>query len=294
MRGVNDMTEDTNTQALSIVDSTIVARGYTDSDMIAEWLTSKRSDNTRVAYSHDIESFLAYVQVPLNQVTRGMVQAYEQTLTGMEDSTISRKLASVKSLLTYAHKTGYLLVNVGSMITLPATRSRLAERILTREQVDDMIGQETDAYNHALLRLLYTTGIRVSEACDLMWRDVVARDNGKAQVTVLGKGGKERAILVSADTYKELQGIRVEGDEQVFPNLYARKAERIVLKAAKRAGIDAAVSPHFLRHANASHALDRGAPIHVVQSTLGHASLATTSKYTHARPNDSTGEYLGY
>jgi integrase/recombinase XerD len=284
----------TDIQALTIVDSVPVAHGYTVADMINEWLNSKRSDNTRTAYSHDVESFLAYVQVPLGEVTRSMVQTYEATLSNLETSTVARKLAAIKSLLTYAHKSGYLLVNVGSMISLPSVRSRLAEKILTREQVDSLIGQETDAYNHALLRLLYTTGIRVSEACDLAWRDVVARDNGKAQITVFGKGDKERAVLISADTYRELLNLRSADSEQVFTNLYPMKAERIITRAAKRAGIGGAVSPHWLRHANASHSLDRGAPIHVVQSTLGHASLATTSKYTHARPNDSTGEYLGY
>jgi integrase/recombinase XerD len=68
---------------------------------------------------------------------------------------------------------------------------------------------------------------------------------------------------------------------------------RIVRKAARDAGILTDVSPHFLRHAHASHALDRQAPIHLVQQTLGHASLQTTSKYTHAKPNDSSGRYLG-
>ncbi|MBU4356156.1 MAG: tyrosine-type recombinase/integrase, partial [Proteobacteria bacterium] len=63
--------------------------------------------------------------------------------------------------------------------------------------------------------------------------------------------------------------------------------------AAIRAGIEGAVSPHWLRHAHASHALDRGAPIHLVQATLGHASVATTGKYLHARPDDSSARYLG-
>jgi integrase/recombinase XerD len=293
------MNEYTPTQAVTIVESTLdtslqnVSSGYGDRDMIAQWLHSKQAENTRIAYAHDIEDFQAYTRKALRDITLSDVQAYESTLSNLADTTRSRKLAAIKSLLTFAHKSGYILVNVGSMVTLPHVRTRLAERILSREQIDDMIGKETDAYNHALLRLLYSTGIRVSEACDLKWRDVVARDNGKAQITVFGKGGRERAVLVSADTYRELLALRTD-DDQVFPNLYARKAERIIERAAKRAGIDGAVSPHWLRHANASHALDRGAPIHVVQSTLGHASLSTTSKYTHARPNDSTGEYLGY
>jgi integrase/recombinase XerD len=69
--------------------------------------------------------------------------------------------------------------------------------------------------------------------------------------------------------------------------------KRIVKAAANRAGIEAPVSPHWLRHAHASHALDRSAPIHLVQATLGHASVSTTGKYLHARPEDSSARYLG-
>jgi len=71
------------------------------------------------------------------------------------------------------------------------------------------------------------------------------------------------------------------------------QVKRIVTASAERAGVDGQVSPHWLRHAHASHALDRGAPIHLVQATLGHASVTTTGKYLHARPEDSSARYLG-
>ena len=74
--------------------------------------------------------------------------------------------------------------------------------------------------------------------------------------------------------------------------LSLRQVERIVQAAARRAGVELPVSPHWLRHAHASHALDRGAPIHLVQATLGHASVATTGRYLHARPTESSAKYL--
>jgi integrase len=74
--------------------------------------------------------------------------------------------------------------------------------------------------------------------------------------------------------------------------LTARQAQRLVEAAAKRAGLRAGVSPHWLRHAHATPALERGAPIHLVQATLGHASVATTGRYLHARPTDSSARYL--
>ena len=74
--------------------------------------------------------------------------------------------------------------------------------------------------------------------------------------------------------------------------LDARQVRRIVAAAARRAGVEGNVSPHWLRHAHASHALDRGAAIHLVQATLGHSSVATTGKYLHARPSESSSKYL--
>ncbi len=101
-------------------------------------------------------------------------------------------------------------------------------------------------------------------------------------------------------TWEALRTIRGEAgpDDAVFRSsrgggpLDARQARRIVAAAARRAGVDAQVSPHWLRHAHASHALDRGAAIHLVQATLGHSSVATTGRYLHARPTESSSKYL--
>ena len=96
-----------------------------------------------------------------------------------------------------------------------------------------------------------------------------------------------------------MAGLRGEApaDAAVFESrqggaLDQASVHRVVKAAAQRAGLDPAVSAHWLRHAHASHSLDRGAPIHLVQATLGHASVATTGKYLHARPSDSSSRYL--
>jgi integrase/recombinase XerD len=107
-------------------------------------------------------------------------------------------------------------------------------------------------------------------------------------------------VRLPADVWGELQALRA-GAPVAAPVFASRKrggtldssqVERIVRTAARRAGIAAPVSPHWLRHALASHALDRGCPLHVLQQTLGHSSLATTSRYSHARPGDSAGLYV--
>jgi integrase/recombinase XerD len=120
-------------------------------------------------------------------------------------------------------------------------------------------------------------------------------------VTVYGKGGKTRAVLLPASVWTDLLSLKADGagtDEPVFPSrtrggfLTPTQVRRLVYRAARDAGLEARPSPHWLRHAHATHALERGAPIHLVQATLGHASVATTGRYLHARPTDSSARYL--
>jgi integrase/recombinase XerD len=156
-----------------------------------------------------------------------------------------------------------------------------------------------------LLRTLYNLGVRVSEISALQVRDVAPRTDPKtgleaAQVTVVGKGEKERVLLMTPGTWAEVRPL-VEGRSPNDPVFRSRKGGgpldpswilRLVRRAARHAGLQKPVSPHWFRHAHASHALDAGAPIHLVQRDLGHTSLATTSQYTHARPDQASGQYL--
>jgi site-specific recombinase XerD len=163
-----------------------------------------------------------------------------------------------------------------------------------------MLALEPNARNRALLTLLYGGGLRISEVTGLRWRDLAERD-GAGQVTVYGKGGKTRVVLLSGGTWATLGEIggAATPDAPVFRSrkgsgpLDESAVHRIVKAAAARAGLSGEVSAHWLRHAHASHSLDRGAPIHLVQQTLGHASVATTGRYLHARPTDSSARYLG-
>jgi integrase/recombinase XerD len=116
---------------------------------------------------------------------------------------------------------------------------------------------------------------------------------------VYGKGQKTRHIRLPASIRNDLRSLQRDagGDEPVFPSrkggaLTAGQIWRLVKAAAVRAGLSEAVSCHWLRHAHASHSRDRGAPIHVVQATLGHANVSTTSRYTHVRPGESSARYL--
>jgi len=238
------------------------------------------------------------VDKPLGKVKLGDVQAFADSLTHLSLATQARRLSTVKSLFAFAHKLGYVPFDVGRPIRTPKRKNTLTERIMIEADTHKVIALEPNTRNRVMLRLLYASGVRVSELCGLKWRDL--QERGEAgQVTVFGKGGKTRTILLSVATWQELMSLRGGGqDEPVFPSrkqgghLDPSQVLRIVQAAARRAGVVGKVSPHWFRHAHASHALDRGAPIHLVSHTLGHSSVATTGRYLHARPTESSSKYL--
>jgi integrase/recombinase XerD len=226
------------------------------------------------------------------------VQAFADSLDGAPASR-ARTLAAVKSLLSFGQRVGYLPLNLGAAVKIPSRKDTLAERILTEADVVRILALEQDRRNHALLRLLYAGGLRVSEIAALKWRDLVARDDA-GQVTIFGKGSKTRVVLLPARVWSELVTLRESAgqDAPVFPSrrgggrLDETAVLRLVRKAARRAGLEVNVSPHWLRHSHATHALERGAPVHLVAQTLGHSSIQTTGRYLHARPTDSSARYL--
>jgi integrase/recombinase XerD len=243
---------------------------------------------------------------PIQALTLADLQGYMDSLLG-EPTTRARALAAVKSLLAFGHRLGYLPFDVGRVTKLPATKNRLAERVLSEDEIHQMLALEPNLRNRVLLRLLYSAGLRVAELCALTWKDV--QERGKtAQITIFGKGSKTRFVLLSDGTWNALKALRGDTPDaaplfrsfnrrtstRVNPDgsLDPSQVLRIVRAAAKRAGITKPVSPHWLRHAHATHALERGAPIHIVQATLGHSSTATTGRYLHARPGDSSSRYL--
>lgn len=269
-----------------------------DAELVTVWLGTKGSAHTRRAYAADAARFLAFIEGrPLARVTVADLGAFIDSLTGAASSR-ARTVGAVKSLLAFGHRTGFLPFNVGSAVQAPKAKDGLAARILDEHEVQKMLAMAPAGRDAAIVRTLYVGGLRVSEACGLVWRDVQARDDAGV-VTVLGKGGKTRSVLLSARAWAELVALRGDASDSdpVFSSRTGRPLDpsamlRVIKRVAALAGIKRSVSPHWLRHAHASHALDRGAPVHLVSATLGHASLTVTSKYTHARPTDSSGRYI--
>lgn len=275
----------------------IPSQAATDGDLIALWLGNYRSAHTRRRYSADARAFLLFIPVPLRQITLGHVQAFGASLSTGGDATAAARLTGVKSLISFAHRIGYLLFNVAAPLQLPAVQDRLGERIIPEFDMQRLLGLERHPRNATILATLYHTGVRISELCGLCWRDLIPRDEG-GQLSVMGKGSKTRPILLRAAIWNRINLLRGPAgpDGPVFRSrnggpLSPRQVHDIVKRAARRAKLPD-VSAHWFRHSHASHSLDHGCPPHIVQATLGHSSLTTTSRYVHVRPGDSSSRYL--
>jgi integrase/recombinase XerD len=263
-----------------------------DRKLIQLWLHGHAGETAR-AYLSDAILFLEYAEKPLRDVALEDLQNYRDALEKLEFSpaTVRRRLNVVKSLLSFGYKTGALRFDVGRALRLPAVRNTLAERILSEADVMRLISRQDGSRNAVLCRTLYAAALRNAEAANLRKRHVHAHGPGGV-LSIFGKGARSRVVRVSPATFAEIVRILpADADDRVF-DVGERQIRNIVKAAAARAGLPEDVSPHWLRHAHASHALDRGCPIHLVQQTLGHKSVQTTGAYLHARPNDSSALYL--
>lgn len=288
-----------NDTDLIIREQGIVTNATDDDHLIELWLRKQRSANTRESYSRTIADFRNFAGCDLRRLKLDDLLAYASHLAQDESSaaTQARKLATVKSLLTFAHTTGYTDFNVGRALTLPRIKDTRAERILSEEDIFKLINAAESDRDRLLIRTIYVCGGRVSEVVGASWRDLQSRAEG-GQITLYGKGGKTRVVLLPERLWPDLVESRAGADDDapLFSSREGRlsrvQAWRIVKAAAKKAGVKWDTSPHWLRHAHASHALENGATVKLVSETLGHASVAITSRYLHARPGESSSQHL--
>lgn len=276
-----------------------IRQATNDDQLIRLWLHG-RSPATIRAYGTDAALLRERVAKPLASVTLDDLQGFTDGLAGAVASRI-RTLSSVKSLFTFGHRLGYLPFNTGAPLKLPKKKDEIAQRILTEAQVHKLLAADVSPRDKAILLLLYASGIRISELCGLAWKDAAATKSGDGILTVLGKGEKTRFVRIPESAWTQVVALRGEAgqDEAIFRSgrggghFDESAVFRIIKNAARVAEVDPHLSAHWLRHSHASHAIDRGAPVSLVQATLGHASLATTGRYLHARPKESSGRYLG-
>ena len=217
-----------------------VAQADNDNQVLTMWLHG-RPATTQRAYAYEVKALQAVVGKPLKAITLGDLQGYFSGLADLAPASQARAINAAKSLFSFAQRIGYLTFNPCAAILSPKIKNTLAERILPEAQVHRLLALEPHPRNRVLLRLLYAAGLRVSEICGLKWRDVQPREEA-GQITVYGKGGKTRFVLLSVDTWQELTGLRGETDSDVpvFPSrkgqghLSAAQAWRIVMEFPSR------------------------------------------------------------
>jgi integrase/recombinase XerC len=253
------------------------------------------SAHTLRAYRKDLEEFSAFVKKEPEDIemidVRGFVAG--QIREGRERSTAGRRLAAIRSFMKYLHKEGYLKANPAKLVSTPKTQ-KLLPKFLTVDDAFLLVEQPrgigfVKARDRAILELFYSSGLRVSEVAGLNVEDVNTKEG---LVKVRGKGKKERIVPVGSKAVDAIKSYLVEKlllrrrDRAMFLNrrgtrLSDRGIRRIVVKYAKMAGIGGDIGPHTMRHTFASHLLQGGADLRVIQELLGHSSLSTTQKYTH-------------
>lgn len=268
------------------------------SDYLAVLKLSK-SEPTVMAYKYDIGRFLEYA------VEQGVKKASAiKTIhitnylgfckdCGKADASINRYYMAIRSYCTHLRKTKIVSFDLAEDVTAPKSLQKPA-KVLTREQVEAMINMpdlstEKGTRDKAILELLYSSGLRVSELCDL---DLENFNNGSITV-VKGKRGKTRTVPMTDSATQALQSYldqyRDDTNGPLFLTVYRQRLNRqrvseLAGSYAKKVGVKG-VTAHTLRHTCATHLLDAGADIRFIQEVLGHSSIGSTQRYTHLSSN---------
>lgn len=272
---------------------------------------SRAAENTVTSYRRDLLAFRSFLleraaivgrrvdEIDLAQVTADHIRSYlAEMMKTAKRATVQRRLSAIKAFFRYRETT------MGEPSPARSIRSPKSERrlpsILQQDEVRRLIEVAPDdssaaaVRDRAIFETLYSTGLRVSELVGLNWRDI---DDELGMVMVRsGKGNKDRLIpigepaLDALKAWRRAMPIAWESDGPVIINLRGgrlttRSVEMILQRRIAAAGVSAGITPHGLRHSFATHMLSNGADLRSIQEMLGHASLATTQRYTHVSVN---------
>ena len=279
---------------------------YLDSFLDSVWSEQGLSKNTLVSYEHDIKSFLIFLndnKVGLFKVQQSDINSFVsfRFSKGISSSSNMRLISSLKKFFVYLVSHNFIKKNPTENIESPR-KVKLLPHTIDVESVDKLLNSPDlktrfGARDKAMLEILYACGLRVSELVSLKFSQVVIESNF---LRVMGKGSKERIIpindyaLTFLKTYIEdfrSEFMKGKKTDSLFLSNRGLEMTRhsfwhIIKKYALQAGINNHLSPHTLRHAFATHMINNGADLRVVQLLLGHSDLSTTQLYTHIAKNE--------
>ena len=267
----------------------------------AVWMERGLSTNTLAAYRADLTALARWLnerQIPIMRTTRADLQdfiAYRVT-AGARPRSTARQLSSFRRFFRYLMREGAIRDDPTAQIAMPKI-GRSLPKSLSEEEVESLLGAPLVSdplgnRDRTMLEVLYATGLRVSELVNLRHGQV---NTTQGVIRILGKGNRERLIPLGEEAMRWLkdfaQGSRSEillerQTDYLFPTRRGDRMTRqafwhIIKRYARKAGIARELSPHTLRHAFATHLLNHGADLRVVQMLLGHSDLSTTQIYTH-------------
>ncbi|MCS7214396.1 MAG: tyrosine-type recombinase/integrase [Candidatus Calescibacterium sp.] len=264
------------------------------------FLESKNfSANTLRAYMKDLEEFSGFISKDLDKVDFKDIEKYIRYLSeeGKEDSTIERKLSSIKSFFRFLEERGYVKYNPAELVPFRKRKTRIPS-YLDEDEALDLTDTDKERDRLAIL-ILYGCGLRVSELENLKLENI----SGDF-LKIYGKGGKWRSVPIPTYVREEIdfyiknirpKYLRDEDDGYLLLNKYGKKlSSRYIRKIVKRQGFlktGKNVWPHLLRHSYATHLLKNQADIRVIQELLGHSSINTTQKYVHTNINEIVSIY---
>jgi len=280
--------------AMPIADNAAIVDAFIDS----LWLEDGLAGNSLAAYRRDLQGLVSWLgDRSLYATAEADLQAYlAEQFTRSRASTANRRLATMRRFFRWALRDGKIHADPTLQLANARTPARFPKS-LSEAQVEDLLAApdvdtELGLRDHAMLELLYATGLRVSELVGLRLVELSLNDG---LVRVVGKGSKERIVPIGEEARVSIERyfkrarpalLSGKGCDAVFVTQRAQAMSRqmfwrLIKRYALQAGIAAPLSPHGLRHAFATHLLNHGADLRVVQLLLGHADISTTQIYTH-------------
>lgn len=246
------------------------------------------SAHTVKAYSSDLKDFLEWAGKDFCTLSYKNIRVYIAQIQNKNytKTTLSRKIAAIKAFYRYLYREKLIEINPAINIKAPKKARSLPE-FLTENEINTILQQIKNIRDRAILELLYASGMRVSEMCALNFENLNLDEN---EITVFGKGGKERIVLISNKAKDFLHSYIKDNDtsanQPVFKSvngyrLQPRQIRRIIQKLVQQIQLPKNVSPHTFRHTFATRLLEKGADLRIVQELLGHASISNTQIYTH-------------